>query len=52
MFSTFLVVTKVLFQQIGEKEKLQHKKENEQFDQDDGPQGTSQCHFFKAVNIE
>ena len=52
MFSPILVVTKVRFQQIRKEEKLQHEKEYEQFDQDDGPQSPPKGHFFKAIYVE
>jgi len=52
MFSPILVVTEILFQQIRKEEKLQNEKENEQFDQDNGPQGSPKGHFFKAIYVE
>ena len=41
----------VLLEIIGKEENFQDGKHNEQFDDDDGPEGLAQCHLPESVVV-
>lgn len=42
----------MLLDEIREEEKFEHDKDDEQFDEDDGPQSFPQRHVAEAISIE
>ena len=52
MIAALLVGLKIRVQKIREKEKFQHKENNDQFDDDDGPEFFTNRHILKALIIK
>ena len=39
-------------EQVGEEEDFQHGEQDEEFDEDDGPQGASHGHFAESLDVK